>query len=346
MSGLLTVQQVDPWLQFNPYVVTGYRPRMSPRAALRSFFAWHNESFNVWSHTAAAFFTLYLAVLPPTDDSAVSAAAPLQLQRQRPGGEGALLNASPATVFRGTCLVFLAIFVCSAAYHLFMPCTTSEGAYRRLLNCDVLGVVTSITGTAWCFLYRGNACGSGWSSHVGAVALLLSYVAVLYSVLFAVPCGAMGRAKAIGFHCALRLSILLWMELPKVQVQGYHQALNYHAVSYLFIIVGGAVNALRFPEKQLRHVLQNSLSSLSSSSSSSSSALAATTRRTTAATLSVISRCLTRFWRWFGMYVVSGAEIDYAWNSHNLWHYCVIMSATSTLLGCYYDLAEFELARC
>ncbi|EKG07024.1 hypothetical protein TCSYLVIO_001848 [Trypanosoma cruzi] len=341
MHELLTVQQVDPWLQFNPHIVSGYRPRMSVRAALRSFFEWHNESFNVWSHALAACFVLYLALFPPTMEISTTstvngrgvgtsgmAATDVSLtphdRRWLGSSSEHLLGASSTTTFRCTCLVFFFIFICSVVYHLFMPCTTSESLYRRLLSCDVFGVVICITGTSWSLVYRGNACSQNWSCHVGMGALLLSALFVLYGAVFNASCGSFGRFKAIGFHSVLRFLILLWVELPKVQSQGYHQAVHCHAMSFVFLALGAVINALRFPEKHLRRATR-----LLPASSSSPEA-------------TVASRC----WRWLGRFVVSGEEIDYTWNSHGFWHYCIILSTTMMLLGCYYDLEEFELAKC
>ncbi|RNF25128.1 adiponectin receptor [Trypanosoma conorhini] len=346
MPELLTVQQVDPWLQFNPYIVSGYRPRMTIRAALRSFFGWHNESFNIWTHAIAACFVFYLTLFPPAMDPTATTTTTTTTTSVGSGGAGGvtamaaaalpsygrrwlgtsnehLAGANPTTAFRATCLVFIAIFICSVVYHLFMPCPTSEVSYRRLMNCDVTGVVLCITATSWSFLYRGNACSAGWTSHAGFGAVLLSGLFVLYCVLFNATCGAIGRLKAIGFHCALRLSVLLWIELPKVQSQGYHQALHCHAMSYVFIALGGVIGGFRFPERQLRRVTQPQPASSAAEATATS-----------------------RFWRWVGRFLVSSEEIDYMWNSHTLWHYCIMLSTTMMLLGFYYDVEEYELARC
>ncbi|KAH9586750.1 AdipoR/hemolysin-III-related [Trypanosoma melophagium] len=377
MTALVGIQQVDPWLQFNPHILSGYRPRMSTRDALRSFFTLHNESFNIWSHTLAALFVLYLAIYPPRMDYTISFTPNVDddtsmhtintmhtitsaLRYHRIDAYEAswiFSTANPTTVFRGTCLILLFIFLCSTAYHLFMPCTRSEKTYRRLMNCDVWGVLTSITGTSWSFLYYGNACSVKWSLHpvILLFALLISFVLVAYSVIFAVQCGATGRAKAIGFHLLLRLCLMLWIEIPKVQSQGYHQALNYHVLSYIFIVIGGLVNATRFPEKQMRHIPRPTLTTSTTLLSSSSSEVLLHTRTEKGEKngSNVIkhpegmsSLLLSRCWRWIGQYVISGEEIDYAWNSHNVWHYCVNLSVTAMLLACYYDLEEFELAKC
>ncbi|ORC85302.1 adiponectin receptor [Trypanosoma theileri] len=394
MTVLLGIQQVDPWLQFNPHILSGYRPRMSTRAALRSFFTWHNESLNIWTHAIAALFVLYLTLYPPRVDPTTSfsvnnnnnnnnnhininnnindvslVGAPHYHRPQHIYETGWILSSNPTIVFQSTCVILLFIFLCSVSYHLFMPCVRSETSYRRLMNCDVLGVITSITGTSWSFLYHGNACSLDWNFHSGVLLslLLISFLLVTYSVIFAVQCGAKGRAKAIGFHLFLRLGLMLWIEVPKVQSQGYHQAVNYHVLSYIFIMIGGIVNALRFPEKYMRHIPRpSSLSLLLSTTTTTggereegeggivlnsrteegekNGTLLKHTEGKTSDMM--ITMMMTRFWRWFGFYVISGEEIDYAWNSHNLWHYCVILSATSMLLSCYYDLEEFELARC
>lgn len=37
-------------LQFNPYVLTGYRPLQTVRGCMYSLFYWHNETINILTH--------------------------------------------------------------------------------------------------------------------------------------------------------------------------------------------------------------------------------------------------------------------------------------------------------
>ena len=47
---LFRLQSCPPWLQFNKFVLDGYRLHLTTRQCLESLFYIHNESFNIYSH--------------------------------------------------------------------------------------------------------------------------------------------------------------------------------------------------------------------------------------------------------------------------------------------------------
>lgn len=49
-SDLLQWKDMPHHLQFNPYVITGYRPLMKVKGCLHSLFYMHNETINILSH--------------------------------------------------------------------------------------------------------------------------------------------------------------------------------------------------------------------------------------------------------------------------------------------------------
>ncbi|RHW71394.1 hemolysin-III related [Trypanosoma brucei equiperdum] len=325
MSSLLKVHQLDQRMQFNPNITTGYRPHMPVKEAFHTFFHLHNESFNMWSHAVAACFILYLMVFPPVEDLLEVNGKVVLRQRVVPAEEANfLLSASPTVVFRSTCLMAFVAFVCSVAYHILIPCGASRSVWVRLLSCDAIGTVLTTTGTAWSFLYRGNACASLHTSHRVAVLLLLLSAAALTAVLRCGSCSSpSARGKVMGFFSLPYLALVLWMEVPKAYTQGHCTAVNYHTLSWVFIALGTFVNASRFPEVQVCRIT-----------------------RCTASKPEKRSDMKPKWWRWLICCLLSSDEIDYAWNSHNIWHYCVILSVIAKLLGCRYDMVEFELARC
>ncbi|KAJ8682863.1 hypothetical protein QAD02_018655, partial [Eretmocerus hayati] len=48
--GLMHWNDMPRYLQFNPHILSGYRPLMTPAQCLRSIFCLHNETVNILSH--------------------------------------------------------------------------------------------------------------------------------------------------------------------------------------------------------------------------------------------------------------------------------------------------------
>ncbi|TDG52421.1 hypothetical protein AWZ03_001251 [Drosophila navojoa] len=55
MDQLLHWQDMPKYLQFNPYVLKGYRPLQTFKGCLLSLFYWHNETINILTHGMRAF---------------------------------------------------------------------------------------------------------------------------------------------------------------------------------------------------------------------------------------------------------------------------------------------------
>ena len=47
---LFRLESCPPWLQFNKYILAGYRCHLSTRQCMDSLFYIHNETFNIYSH--------------------------------------------------------------------------------------------------------------------------------------------------------------------------------------------------------------------------------------------------------------------------------------------------------
>lgn len=76
-------------------------------------------------------------------------------------------------------------FVLSCTYHTFMPCCRSRRGYQQLLQCDVMGVLLSIGGSAYTYLTCGMPCASATTVLVAAVLAAAATLLCLYLVVLA-----------------------------------------------------------------------------------------------------------------------------------------------------------------
>ncbi|XP_045767482.1 progestin and adipoQ receptor family member 4 [Maniola jurtina] len=136
---LLHWRDMPQHLQFNPYVLTGYRPLQSWTGCVRSLFYFHNETINILTHGISLVYIL--AVLPGL----------------LPWGSG---SGGAGAWFLSLChlLGALAPWCGSFLYHLFMNHTQGASLYHRLLQLDMLGIWVSqsigaipmVTATVYC----------------------------------------------------------------------------------------------------------------------------------------------------------------------------------------------------
>ncbi|XP_018784574.1 PREDICTED: uncharacterized protein LOC108966257 isoform X4 [Bactrocera latifrons] len=128
-------QDMPKYLQFNPYVLNGYRPLTTFRGCLWSLFSWHNETVNILTHAIPIFYIL--AIVP------------------------GLMPWEQEYRFLSFCHLFgsVAPWCGSFIYHLFMNIESGEHVYYTLLKLDMVGIWVSqsfgalplVTATTFCF---------------------------------------------------------------------------------------------------------------------------------------------------------------------------------------------------
>lgn len=178
------------------------------------------------------------------------------------------------------------------------------------------------------------------------------------------PVSAMQRAMILGCHCLLHFLSFLLLVYPKQlpSYGGYTQAVQYHLHSYFWLVVGGVINVLRFPEAllfsatrraaQLEQQIQLANAAAAVEEKLSREAAMPGGRRgprdvspkRLAPSPSLSNRF--SFSRFLVTYVISASSLDYIGNSHNIWHACTVLSAFYQLLAVYYDCMEYDLVRC
>ncbi|XP_044742305.1 progestin and adipoQ receptor family member 3 isoform X2 [Chrysoperla carnea] len=120
---LLRYEDAPEYLQFNPYIRSGYRQFLNTKLCLESIFWWTNETINIWSHLFGflLFFGLTIYDL-------------CLLNIQAPLGDKLLVGA--------ILICFQICMILSAMYHTFS--CKSEHDFNCLLTFDLFGIAISL----------------------------------------------------------------------------------------------------------------------------------------------------------------------------------------------------------
>ncbi|MEQ2197615.1 hypothetical protein XENOCAPTIV_000950 [Xenoophorus captivus] len=114
---LLDFTKTPPHLQFNKYVLTGYRPVSTAGECLRSLFYMHNELGNIYTHGIP--FLLFLVLLPYSIP---------------------WMEVDSTWICVAHYLACLCPTIGSVLYHLFMNHIGGQHVYNTLLSLDMVGV--------------------------------------------------------------------------------------------------------------------------------------------------------------------------------------------------------------
>ncbi|AYV86443.1 MAG: hypothetical protein Sylvanvirus1_39 [Sylvanvirus sp.] len=140
---LETIHKVPEFLQC-PHIYKGYRVFLSPAINAKSFFLWHNESLNVWTHAFAFFIYVWLAVQFNYDVWTGSH----QLS--------AHMSSSDIWIYNLYIVSGMSSWWFSCLYHLFN--NTSKCIHDRLFCIDTINIAFAIFGSYLPGIVFGFAC--------------------------------------------------------------------------------------------------------------------------------------------------------------------------------------------
>lgn len=134
---LYTIDEIPRWMADNKYILGSYRAGYTFFMCLRSIFALHNETMNVWTHLLGFFFfgafgvAMFIHVLEP--------------------------KVSHYFLFALMSVSCMACLGCSTVFHLFSA-HYNERVCRRLHTLDYFGITCLVIGSFVPTCYLAFAC--------------------------------------------------------------------------------------------------------------------------------------------------------------------------------------------
>ncbi|KAF7238857.1 Progestin and adipoQ receptor family member 4 [Varanus komodoensis] len=218
---LLDWASSPPHLQFNRFVLTGYRPVSSGSGCLRSLFYLHNELGNIYTHGIPLLACLF--VLPLTIP-------------------WARLSVSWLGIVHYLACIFPQLG--SVLYHLFMNHEGGPAVYRTLLTLDMCGVCMVNTLGALPIIYCTLAC----APFLRTVALLSYSGLSSYGIFCAVTArSSVRRLQSFAWQALFRFFFfyLRWVGLGT----GHPSSLRSYLIMDGLAFLGGVINISRVPER-------------------------------------------------------------------------------------------------
>ncbi|XP_023234127.1 progestin and adipoQ receptor family member 4-like [Centruroides sculpturatus] len=221
---LLRVDEVPNYLQFNRFVLDGYRPQMTFWECLRSLTYLHNETINVLSHGIPLIYAVWKV--------------PELLPQQ--------FNEMPIIPYLHIAAI-IAPWLGSSVYHLFMNHISGSKTYSRLLQWDVVGVWVTQSCGGLTTIYTGVSC----LPYILQLVFLGIYVCfclrALQVAVFA--CGPWQRRQSFAILFLIRMVVLILRMTP---YGGGHPEAIYHVIMQdLLSLIGAVISAVRIPERWL-----------------------------------------------------------------------------------------------
>lgn len=233
---LMHIDDIPGYLKDNEFVITGWRNEMALHKALATFFQWHNESLNIWSHAFGVLLFLGL----------ISRTVALRCH-----------GAWPVLVFQaGT----VSMFTCSTLFHLF--CCVSSRYYYTLRTVDFIGIIvvmwSMLPPPIWyCFASTWRIVYLGIGSLLSLVTLSMVLTPRFQSNEFHVYRVITFGVNGVWGMCAL---IHAFIQAAKNKDQQIVDALLLLALQLVLHTIGATFYGAKFPEKYFKlptfHYLQ------------------------------------------------------------------------------------------
>lgn len=204
---LVKVTDVPSYLQFNPFILTGYRqPCMTSYDCLKSLLYFHNETINIMTHgecefrknetVTSKFVVNQLSLSQPVISLFLFA---LVMPKFMPWDE-----ISHPMLAYSCVLGSVSSWVGSSIYHLFMNHEKGEPLYHQLLQFDVIGIwITQAIGASTT-LYVSVVSYNIWIQ----ITFLLFYAVFSIKSLNDVVMATSAPARVLGFASLVLMRII------------------------------------------------------------------------------------------------------------------------------------------
>ncbi|KAK2703862.1 hypothetical protein QYM36_017793 [Artemia franciscana] len=223
---LLKLSDLPSYLQFNKYIFTGYRPLLDSIGCVTSLIYFHNETINILTHAIPMIVFLFWV---PNDLSWTLLPFPYSLL--------------PWLHISAT----ISSWIGSSIYHLFMCHISGIVTYRKLLQVDMMGIWVTQTFGALTTLSAFTHCLSNSLRYSLFVLYCVTCVWGFYKGLCAVGSSPIARRLCFVLPICIRICL---MYLRTYRIGGGHpDALLHVYLQDIIALVGGAIGALRIPEK-------------------------------------------------------------------------------------------------
>lgn len=224
IAQLFRLQSCPPWLQFNKFVLDGYRLHLTTRQCLESLFYIHNESFNIYSHgIPCAFFMVFV----PLTATSACLANPMW--------------------FLFHFFACFAPFFASPIYHLFLCHKSGLCAYNKLLTFDICGVWAINAFGGLCGIRSTFYCLPFWQTVSLTFYMFVSLVSVYFILLANSAKERFEPLMVFGimryFFVAVRLSLFAFNWNCSLSPVPFYLSMD------LTAFIGGAINVARIPER-------------------------------------------------------------------------------------------------
>ncbi|EDO46359.1 predicted protein [Nematostella vectensis] len=222
---LCSLQCCPSWLQFNKFVLTGYRCDYTVSECLDSLLYVHNESVNIYSHGIPC--VLMMILIPLT------------------ASQACLESSFWFSLHYFACF---APFFSSPIYHLFMCHKQGSTAYNGLLTFDMCGIWAVNTFGALCGIRATLFCFPIWRMTALITYILISFISLYFILGARTPKERFVPLTVFGVMRYLFIGVRLFLRYLGYGC-GSDGALPYCVLMDLFACVGGVINIARVPEK-------------------------------------------------------------------------------------------------